>query len=124
MHPSCRILPCERDALAALFGQETQNAIHGSKIRAVDNLPAPSLLLDQPGADQRAKMMRKGREGQAGMCGNVPDNQPLFARSDKQTKDIQPGGVAQGGECPGDIAGVCVLSVHAPNITTYLVMSR
>lgn len=84
--------------MAALIGQKPERPGHRVEIDSIDDLATAALLINQAGGDQGTQMVRKGREWQAGVKGNVADDQTVIACPDQEAEDVQSGRVAKRGQ--------------------------
>lgn len=108
----------DRNTGAAFGRQESDKTMHLGKIDPVEHLTALLVLQNQPGIDQRRKVMRQRRRGETQMLADIADPQPVVPGLHQQAKDRKTRIVAESGKGAGIGAG----RGHESKITTILVL--
>jgi hypothetical protein len=77
-------------ALATVFGEEGNEAVHRRKACGVDHGAAVAAHRDKPGRAQPVEMEREGVGGEAELFGDVTGRHAVRSGLDQQAEDFQP----------------------------------
>ncbi|KAG0919858.1 hypothetical protein G6F31_020954 [Rhizopus arrhizus] len=102
-------------ALAAVFGQVAEQAVHLGKVGPIDEVPALLLDADQACVRQLLQMERQGIARDAELVGQEAGRETAQASHDKRAEHAKPLGVGQGTKGEN-----CLIFIHKLNHTTIL----
>lgn len=85
-------------ALAAVFGEVREHAVHLAELDAVDQVAPTALLADQAGAHKFLEVKRERGVGHPEVLAQLTGCRALLARDDERAEHLQPVGLSQGGK--------------------------